>query len=78
MREQGHQHVLEAMRAFRARHWILVRCESQWAVEGDALALNGNVVKCPVCSTPLTADDLRPDPVLLRRVRRAQELQECG
>ncbi|CAG8909632.1 unnamed protein product [Penicillium egyptiacum] len=35
-----------------------------------------HVVKCPVCSTPLTADDLRPDPVLLRRVRRAQELQE--
>ncbi|KAJ5796287.1 uncharacterized protein N7518_004827 [Penicillium psychrosexuale] len=34
------------------------------------------VVKCPVCSTPLTADDLRPDPVLLRRVRRAQELQQ--
>ncbi|CAG7944512.1 unnamed protein product [Penicillium nalgiovense] len=35
-----------------------------------------HVVKCPVCSTPLTADDLRPDPVLLRRVRRAQDLQE--
>ncbi|EKV16321.1 Chromosomal organization and DNA repair protein Mms21, putative [Penicillium digitatum] len=35
-----------------------------------------HVVKCPVCSIPLTADDLRPDPVLLRRVRRAQELQE--
>ncbi|KAJ5129570.1 uncharacterized protein N7515_005609 [Penicillium bovifimosum] len=34
------------------------------------------MVKCPVCSSPLTADDLRPDPVLLRRVRRAQELQE--
>ena len=34
------------------------------------------VVKCPVCSTPMTADDLRPDPVLLRRVRRAQELQQ--
>lgn len=31
-------------------------------------------VKCPVCSTPFTADDLRPDPVLLRRVRRAEEL----
>ncbi|KAJ6072939.1 hypothetical protein N7467_011024 [Penicillium canescens] len=35
-----------------------------------------HVVKCPVCSTPLTADDLNPDPVLLRRVRRAQELEE--
>ncbi|KAJ5513366.1 hypothetical protein N7463_002918 [Penicillium fimorum] len=35
-----------------------------------------HVVKCPVCSTPLTADDLRPDAVLLRRVRRAQELQQ--
>ncbi|OQE47515.1 hypothetical protein PENCOP_c001G01487 [Penicillium coprophilum] len=34
-----------------------------------------HVVKCPVCSIPLTAEDLRPDPVLLRRVRRAQELQ---
>ncbi|KAJ5595091.1 uncharacterized protein N7459_001299 [Penicillium hispanicum] len=32
-------------------------------------------VKCPVCSIPLTADDLRPDPVLHRRVRRAQELE---
>lgn len=31
-------------------------------------------VKCPVCSIPLTADDLRSDPVLLRRVRRAEEL----
>ncbi|KAJ5196141.1 hypothetical protein N7449_006620 [Penicillium cf. viridicatum] len=35
-----------------------------------------HVVKCPVCSIPLTEDDLRPDPVLLRRVRRAQELQD--
>ncbi|KAJ5164317.1 uncharacterized protein N7500_006147 [Penicillium coprophilum] len=34
-----------------------------------------HVVKCPVCSIPLSAEDLRPDPVLLRRVRRAQELQ---
>ncbi|KAJ5292907.1 uncharacterized protein N7443_008860 [Penicillium atrosanguineum] len=31
-------------------------------------------VKCPVCSIPLTNDDLRPDPVLLRKVRRAEEL----
>lgn len=31
-------------------------------------------VKCPVCSIPLTIDDLRPDPVLLRKVRRAEEL----
>ncbi|GFF38468.1 E3 SUMO-protein ligase nse2 [Aspergillus udagawae] len=29
-------------------------------------------VKCPVCSVVLTADDLRSDPVLLRRVRRAE------
>jgi mRNA (guanine-N7-)-methyltransferase len=29
-------------------------------------------VKCPVCSIVLTADDLRSDPVLLRRVRRAE------
>ncbi|KAL4895227.1 mRNA capping enzyme-domain-containing protein [Aspergillus ambiguus] len=29
-------------------------------------------VKCPVCSEALTADDLRSDPVLLRRVRRAE------
>lgn len=28
-------------------------------------------VKCPVCSEVLTAADLRSDPVLLRRVRRA-------
>lgn len=34
------------------------------------------VVKCPVCSKPLSADDLQPDPVLLRKVRRAQELEE--
>lgn len=31
-------------------------------------------VKCPVCSIPLTNDDLRSDPVLLRKVRRAEEL----
>ncbi|EAW15991.1 SUMO ligase MMS21 [Aspergillus fischeri NRRL 181] len=29
-------------------------------------------VKCPVCSIVLTAEDLRSDPVLLRRVRRAE------
>ncbi|KAI9926851.1 hypothetical protein ASPWEDRAFT_46083 [Aspergillus wentii DTO 134E9] len=29
-------------------------------------------VKCPVCSVVLTAEDLRGDPVLLRRVRRAE------
>ncbi|KAF7165413.1 hypothetical protein CNMCM5623_009578 [Aspergillus felis] len=29
-------------------------------------------VKCPVCSVVLTAEDLRSDPVLLRRVRRAE------
>lgn len=34
------------------------------------------VVKCPVCSKPLSEDDLQPDPVLLRKVRRAQELEE--
>ncbi|KAJ6028523.1 hypothetical protein N7540_004099 [Penicillium herquei] len=32
------------------------------------------VVKCPECNTPLSMDDLRSDPVLLRRVRRAEEL----
>lgn len=31
-------------------------------------------VKCPVCSIPLTSNDLRSDPVLLRKVRRAEEL----
>ncbi|KAJ5662036.1 mRNA cap guanine-N7 methyltransferase [Penicillium maclennaniae] len=31
-------------------------------------------VKCPVCSVPLCNDDLRSDPVLLRKVRRAEEL----
>lgn len=30
-------------------------------------------IKCPVCSNLLCADDLRPDPVLARRVRRAEE-----
>ena len=30
-------------------------------------------VKCPVCSMTFSADDLRSDPVLLRRVRRAEE-----
>ncbi|KAJ5173227.1 hypothetical protein N7492_005820 [Penicillium capsulatum] len=30
-------------------------------------------VKCPVCSILLSADDLRTDPVLARRVRRAEE-----
>ncbi|KAJ5583348.1 hypothetical protein N7535_001968 [Penicillium sp. DV-2018c] len=34
------------------------------------------MVRCPVCTGPLTADDLRPDAVLQRRVRRAQELKE--
>lgn len=31
-------------------------------------------LRCPVCSMTLTKDDLRPDPVLLRRVRRAEEI----
>lgn len=30
-------------------------------------------VKCPVCSNLLCAEDLRPDPALARRVRRAEE-----
>ncbi|KAJ9293930.1 hypothetical protein DTO271G3_7306 [Paecilomyces variotii] len=33
-------------------------------------------VKCPVCSVSLTLQDLRPDPVLLRRVRRAEREAE--
>ncbi|KAJ9376118.1 hypothetical protein DTO063F5_8961 [Paecilomyces variotii] len=33
-------------------------------------------VKCPVCSVTLTLQDLRPDPVLLRRVRRAEREAE--
>ncbi|KAF5857883.1 hypothetical protein ETB97_005154, partial [Aspergillus alliaceus] len=32
--------------------------------------------KCPVCSVVLTAADLRPDPVLVRRVRRHQQALE--
>lgn len=31
-------------------------------------------VKCPVCSIPLTSEDLRSDPALVRKVRRAAEL----
>lgn len=30
------------------------------------------VVRCPICSTPLAKDDLRPDPVLARKVRRLE------
>lgn len=30
-------------------------------------------IKCPVCSNLLCANDLRPDPALARRVRRAEE-----
>ncbi|KAJ5983983.1 hypothetical protein N7481_006082 [Penicillium waksmanii] len=33
-------------------------------------------VKCPVCSILLTNEDLRTDPVLLRKVRRAEELEK--
>lgn len=33
-------------------------------------------VKCPVCSNLLTSEDLRTDPVLLRKVRRAEELEK--
>ncbi|KAL4908996.1 zinc-finger of the MIZ type in Nse subunit-domain-containing protein [Aspergillus multicolor] len=33
-------------------------------------------VKCPVCEVVLTNNDLRQDPVLLRRVRRAERRQE--
>lgn len=31
-------------------------------------------VKCPVCSNLLTVEDLRSDPVILRKVKRAEEL----
>ncbi|OJJ45471.1 hypothetical protein ASPZODRAFT_69562 [Penicilliopsis zonata CBS 506.65] len=33
-------------------------------------------VKCPVCTVMLAEADLRPDPVLLRRVRRAEEAMQ--
>lgn len=33
----------------------------------------GRYVKCPVCELPLTKEDLRPDPVLLRKVRRQSQ-----
>ncbi|KAJ5923275.1 hypothetical protein N7454_008520 [Penicillium verhagenii] len=33
-------------------------------------------VKCPVCTTPLTAGDLQPDAALLRRVQRAKRLAD--
>lgn len=37
---------------------------------------NARAVKCPECAIGLSAEDVRPDAVLLRRVRRAQELSE--
>lgn len=36
----------------------------------------GRYVKCPVCELPLTKEDLRPDPVLLRKVRRQTQKED--
>lgn len=33
-------------------------------------------IRCPVCSLELTGEDLRSDPVLLRKVKRAQEMSQ--
>lgn len=33
-------------------------------------------IRCPVCSLELTGEDLKSDPVLLRKVRRAQEMSQ--
>lgn len=33
-------------------------------------------IRCPVCSHELTGEDLKSDPVLLRKVRRAQEMSQ--
>ncbi|KAJ6095771.1 hypothetical protein N7486_006517 [Penicillium sp. IBT 16267x] len=57
-----------------AIHDMIARSGMQVPVGPGRGARRVRAVKCPVCSTPFTADDLRPDPVLLRRVRRAEEL----
>jgi len=57
-----------------AIHDMIARSGMQIPVGPGRGARRVRAVKCPVCSTPFTADDLRPDPVLLRRVRRAEEL----
>lgn len=43
---------------------------------GGARPRRVRCVECPVCTVKLTLNDLKPDPVLLRRVRRAQEAQQ--
>ncbi|KAJ5093895.1 Zinc finger RING/FYVE/PHD-type [Penicillium angulare] len=49
-------------------------------IRGSSMTVPGpgrgrvRALKCPVCSTTLTKDDLRSDAVLLRRVRRAEEV----
>ena len=54
---------------------MIARSSYQIPNPGGGRGRRIRAVKCPVCSLPLTAEDLRPDPVLQRRVRRAQELQ---
>lgn len=39
---------------------------------------NKKSAKCPVCSVDLTVDDLRDDPVLLRKTKKAKEAQEAA
>lgn len=45
---------------------------SQVGRKGGGWQKSVKVVKCPICSTPLAKDDLRPDPVLARKVRRLE------
>ena len=42
------------------------------AIERKKAEIGTPCVKCPVCSCPLVAVDLKPDPVLLRKVKRAE------
>ena len=42
------------------------------ALERRKKEIGTPTVKCPVCSCPLVATDLKPDPVLLRKVKRVE------
>ena len=51
---------------------VLSQIRDRRALERKKKEIGTPTVKCPVCSCPLVATDLKPDPVLLRKVKRVE------
>jgi hypothetical protein len=58
---------------FTADHEVeLSQIRDRYALERKKREIGTRTIECPVCSCTLTEADLRPDPVLLRKVKRLE------